>query len=67
MKKINVTVPVLVVLIAAPALPAEITIGRWCDRMLPNMPQYSRTIEIVIFEAHNPIARSSFADGSTSK
>ncbi len=65
MKKINVTVVVLAALIAAPAMPAEITIGRWCDRMLPNMPQYNRTIEIVIFERHSPIARNSFADGST--
>lgn len=36
MKKIYATVLVLTALIAAPAMPAEITIGRWCDPMLPN-------------------------------
>ncbi|MGR9076303.1 hypothetical protein ACU8M5_08970 [Rhizobium leguminosarum] len=67
MKKINVSGLVLAALIASPAMPAEITIGRWCDRMLPSTPQYNRIIEIVISEAHTPIARNSFADGSTSE
>ncbi|OWV87453.1 hypothetical protein [Rhizobium sp. R693] len=67
MKTINVTGLVLAALIAAPAMPAEITIGRWCDRMLPSIPQYNRMIEIVISEAHTPTARNSFADGSTNE
>ncbi|MBB4193035.1 hypothetical protein GGE45_001620 [Rhizobium aethiopicum] len=67
MKKRYAIVLVAAALIAAPAMPAEITIGRWCDRMLPNLPRYNRTIEIVIFEAHTPIGRNSFADGSTNE
>ncbi|ANL28656.1 hypothetical protein AMC90_CH02857 [Rhizobium phaseoli] len=67
MKKIIVTGFVLADLIAAPAMPAEITIGRWCDRMLPSIPEYNRMIEIVISEANTPIARNSFADGSTNE
>ncbi|MGO7306905.1 hypothetical protein ACCS91_23740 [Rhizobium ruizarguesonis] len=67
MKKIYATVLVAAALIATPAMPSEITLGRWCDRMLPNLPRYNRTIEIVISEAHTPIARNSFADGSTNE
>lgn len=64
MKKTKATALVLAALGAAPAMSAEITIGRWCDRMLPNMPQQNRTIEIVISESHSAVARNSFADGS---
>lgn len=45
---------------------AETTIGRWCDRMIPNMPQYNTVMEIAITGAGNVELRSNSADGSSS-
>ena len=45
---------------------ADTTIGRWCDRMIPNNPKYNRTMAIVITNDGNVELRSNFNDGSSS-
>ena len=44
----------------------ESTIGRWCDRMIPNMPKYNRTMAIVISNDGRTLLRAEFGDGSSS-
>ena len=44
----------------------ETTIGRWCDRMLPNMPKYNRTMAIVITDGGKVVLKWSAGDGSSS-
>lgn len=51
--------------VASQATASEIVVGRWCDRMLPNMPDFNRIIEIVINEDDEVIMRNDFADGSS--
>ena len=42
------------------------TIGRWCDRMIPNQPKYNRTMAIVITNDGKTMLKSKFSDGSSS-
>lgn len=58
---------ILTELISGPALASEVVVGRWCDQMIPNMPQYNYTIEIVIAPDGSILIRNNFADGSTSQ
>ena len=41
-------------------------IGRWCDRMIPNMPKYNRTMDIVVADDGRVLLRARFGDGSSS-
>lgn len=43
------------------------TIGRWCDRMIPSMPKFNRTMTIIIDNNGAPVLNSKFNDGSSSK
>ena len=44
----------------------ESIIGRWCDRMIPNMPKYNRTMTIVVADEGRVLLRSEFGDRSSS-
>jgi hypothetical protein len=46
------------------AVHAETTIGRWCDKMLPTMPQYNGIMEIVITDDGALELRTRYGDGS---
>ena len=43
----------------------ETTIGRWCDRTIPNMPKHNRTVAIVVTDNGQVVAKSKFGDGSS--
>lgn len=45
----------------------ETTIGRWCDRMIPNSPKYNRTMTIQVNDNGMLVAFSRFGDGSTNE
>ena len=51
---------------ATGAAGSETTIGRWCDRMIPNLPEYNRTMAIVITNDGKVMLKSKFSDGSSS-
>ena len=44
---------------------AETIIGRWCDKMLPTMPQYNGIMEIVITDDGSIELRTRYGDGSS--
>ena len=44
----------------------EMTIGRWCDRMIPSQPKYNQTMAIVITNDGKVMLKSKFNDGSSS-
>jgi len=44
---------------------AETTIGRWCDKQIPTMPQYNGIIEIVITDEGAIELRTRYGDGSS--
>ena len=61
------------ILVAGVSLPlvtdaaeSETTIGRWCDRMLPNLSKYNGTMAIVIANDGKVVLKSKFNDGSSS-
>lgn len=43
---------------------AETIIGRWCDEMIPTMPEHNTVLEIVITETNSPVLRSKSVSGS---
>lgn len=43
---------------------AETTIGRWCDEMIPTVPEHNTVLEIVITQTGSPELRSKPANGS---
>ena len=45
---------------------SETTIGRWCDRLIPNLSEYNRTMAIVIANDGKVVLESKFNDGSSS-
>ena len=45
---------------------SDSTIGRWCDRMIPNLSKYNQTMAIVIANDGKVILKSNFNDGSSS-
>ena len=45
---------------------SETTIGRWCDRMLPNLSKHNQTMAIVIANDGKVVLKSNFNDGSSS-
>ena len=44
---------------------AETTIGRWCDKRAPTMPQFNGIMEIVVTDDGAIELRVRFADGSS--
>lgn len=42
---------------------AETTLGRWCDRSVPSMPELNREVWIVVEENGSLVELSYFADG----
>ena len=62
-------IPIMVVaffcflLFAADLAAAETTIGRWCDRMLPNLPGYNQILSIVVADDGRVIGKFEFSDG----
>ena len=59
------TVAAAIVLTLSGAVHAETTIGRWCDKMLPTMPQYNGIMEIVITDSGVIELRTRYGDGSS--
>ena len=55
----------IVMALATDAAGGETTIGRWCDRMIPNMSKYNRTMAIVIGNDGKVVLKSKFKDGSS--
>ena len=49
---------------AAGPVQAETTIGRWCDKQIPTMPQYNGIMEIVITDDGAIELRTRYGDGS---
>ena len=47
------------------AAQADTTIGRWCDKMLPTMPQFNGIMEIVITDSGSIELRTRYGDGSS--
>ena len=56
---------VFVLALAADAAAGETTIGRWCDRMIPNLSNYNRTMAIAIADNGTVVLKSNFKDGSS--
>ena len=44
---------------------AEITVGRWCDQLLPNNPKFKAELSIVVEDNGDVVLRSKHADGSS--
>ena len=63
---IIILVAAFVLIFATDLARSETTIGRWCDRMIPNLPEYNRTITIVIADDGKVLLTSNFKDGSSS-
>lgn len=63
---IVVLVAAFVMTLATDSARSETTIGRWCDRMIPNLPEYNRTIAIDIADDGKVLLTSNFRDGSSS-
>ncbi|MGY6661998.1 MAG: hypothetical protein ACXIVO_06725 [Glycocaulis sp.] len=43
----------------------DVVIGRWCDRMVPNMPRMNAILEIKVSDRDGVIIDNSFQDGSS--
>lgn len=54
----------VLVVLTQPAY-GETTIGRWCDRMIPNMPKFNHTMAIVVGDDGKVVLQSKFGDGSS--
>ena len=61
----RLSILLLIVIVASPAggALADPILGRWCDRMLPAMPEHNREITIEIRALSDAVAISRFADG----
>lgn len=44
----------------------ETTVGRWCDRMIPNMPKHNYIMAIVIGDEGKVVLKRQFRSGSSS-
>ena len=65
-KKKSYSVALVICIISATGLVhAETTIGRWCDKMLPTMPQYNGIMEIVVTDDGAIELRTRYGDGSS--
>ena len=45
---------------------ADTTVGRWCDRTVPSMPQFNRVMTILLTQDGRVELKSEFNDGSSS-
>lgn len=64
-KKKSYSIALVICIISAIGLVhAETNIGRWCDKMLPTMPQYNGIMEIVITDDGAIELRTHYGDGS---
>lgn len=52
------------VVLVAPAH-SETIVGRWCDKMIPTMPQFNNTMTIVLNDMRDTVLKRNFADGSS--
>ena len=43
----------------------ETTIGRWCDQMIPNIPEYDSILSIVITDNGEVVLKPRYGDGSS--
>lgn len=50
-------------IISSPAI-GETVVGRWCDKMVPNAPDFNGTMSLVITDDGTPEMRTKFNDGS---
>ena len=64
--KIGVVFVVVAIVCMSQSAYGETTIGRWCDRMVPNMPKFNRIMSIVVKNDGRVFLRSFFKDGSSS-
>ena len=64
--KAVIIVAMFVLAFATDAAEGETTIGRWCDRMIPNVPKYNYTMAIVITNDGKVMLKSKFNDDSSS-
>ena len=55
----------LMLAFATDAAGGETTIGRWCDRMLPNLPKYDSILSIVITSDGKVVLKAKYGDGSS--
>ncbi|MCH7807047.1 MAG: hypothetical protein IH995_07895 [Proteobacteria bacterium] len=59
----------LILIVASNLITVEVhsstIIGRWCDEMIPSMPQYNGVLSIVISNDGIPLLLSSYNDGSS--
>ena len=63
--KVIIIAAVFVLTFATDMTADETTIGRWCDRMVPNMPKHNQTMAIVITDGGKVMLKSSFGDRSS--
>ncbi len=56
---------VVAVSIASSEAGADTVVGRWCDKMVPKMPQFNAVLTIVITNDGSAEIRSKFRDGSS--
>ena len=64
MRSVAVAVVLLALLAMSPAY-GQTLVGRWCDRMVPNLPNLNSIITIVINAQNEPEAHTKFYDSST--
>ena len=62
--KVIIIAAVFVLTFATDMTADETTIGRWCDRMVPNMPKHNQPMAIVITDGGKVMLKSSFGDFS---
>lgn len=65
-RSILLPVAVLAIWIPGVATAADNIVGRWCDRMVPNLPKFSTVMTIAVTESGDLELRRMFADGSES-
>ncbi len=58
------TLTLLLAVVSFPAHAEPLTIGRWCDRTVPNIRDFDRVITIRLSEQGKLESYSQFADGS---
>ena len=63
--KVIIMAAVFVLTFATDMTADETTIGRWCDRMVPNMPKHNQPMAIVITDGGKVMLKSSFGDRSS--
>ena len=60
--KVIIIAAVFVLTFATDMMADETTIGRWCDRMVPNLPKHNQTMAIVITDGAKVMLKSEAKD-----